>query len=145
MKKILSLFAFLIMSFLICTPSFAAEWFSLAKDGGTEYFIDIDSVAERKSAGKRYIVLWTKEVYSKPIAREEINGGKYDTEVKMLALDPSSPRMKILKISWYLKGKSVDGLSQNFNDDSYDEIIPDSVGQVYYECGMIVYRKKAGL
>lgn len=136
MKKIATI---LFLLFCLCVPAYAVNFVSVTSYDGGLYYVDEDSIEQRKTYSDEYVVAWIKLVPLGDFAKEEAKEYKkpVDYELLLWAFNKDTKQMQSISYVIYdKKGTIIKNGSRPFNVNNYEEIIPGSVGEVVYNAVM---------
>lgn len=141
MRKI----AFILFCWLcLCVPAYAANFVEIHKDPSGQTYIDVDSIASRKSGNHEYLVAWVKYIPSGDWSEELYDeyGVEVDHILEFQAYNKDMRQILTLSEHTYDKsGNIVEEESWLFEISDYEEVIPDTYGELTYDFA-IKYRSK---
>lgn len=141
MKKI-AIVLFLLFS--LSVPACAADFVELGRDDNRLIYVDVDSIALRKTDNSEYVVAWIKMIPRGDEAKELSKEYKkpVDYDMTFSALNKNIKQIQPLSRHLYdKKGNVIIGDSWPFQSSRYGEAIPGTVGEAIYDFVMNYYNK----
>lgn len=132
MKKVALL---LLLTLCLCVPANAANFVSVTSYDGGLYYVDKDSIEQRRTYNDEYVVAWIKLVPLGDKAKKDAKEYKkpVDYELFLWALNKDAKQMQPISYVIYdKKGIIIKNDSRPFDVNNYTEIIPGSVGETVY-------------
>lgn len=140
MKKTLLALLFIL---IVSLPVSAANFVELGRDEDYLIYVDINSIEERSTYGNNYIVAWVKWI-PRGEALKELSAifepKSVDCFMSFYAYDKNHKRGQRLMYTLYdKKGNVIVSDSQAFSLGQYQEIIPGSYSELFYDMVMLHY------
>lgn len=140
MKKVLLCLVF-ILGFGL--PAWAANFAEICRDENYLIYLDIDSISERTSYGHNYVVAWTKWIPRGDSHKELLRSYGIKSVgyiMQLFAFDQNMEKIQALSVNVYdKKGNVVDRYSGQFSVGKYEEVVPQTYGELMYNLVIYTY------
>ncbi|WP_335954013.1 surface-adhesin E family protein [Acinetobacter higginsii] len=136
-----------ILCLLIATSShsFADDWFQINETDESKFYINVPSISETNSYGKKVVKAWIKDVIYNDLTKDGLSVG--DNTMSLFYSNCEDNTVGIKSITQYKNGK-VFGSQISNSYVNMKDVIPNSIGQsiLTYSCeGMRIKKEgKAG-
>ncbi len=138
MKKIILMALFI---FCFSTPLYAATFVEVYRDDKFLIALDTSSVEKRGD----HVVAWTKCILrGEEKAKEEKRlKTKVEYYMEFRAYNPTLTQHQLLARLYYSpKNSVIDRYSQNFSTYRYQDVVPDSIGELLYDLVIEYYNQE---
>lgn len=130
MKKYV-LYIFVVLSLFISLPANAANFVELTRDKNNVISVDTDSIAKRGN----YTVIWVKWIPRGDVKKQfkERVSKEITYYLTFMAFRDKYPQYQVLSVNCYFTDNTVEQtLSSKFSNDAWEEIAPQSYGDLIY-------------
>lgn len=141
MKKVLLI---LLLLFCISVPACAVNFVKVSVDDRYLIYVDVDSIELRKTNNNEYVLVWSEWIPMGDRANELFDEYKKTVEHDMVlwALNKNEKQMQMLsEITYDKKGNVIDSGSWLFQTSEYNEVVPNTHGEIIYDFVMDYYNK----
>lgn len=138
----------LLLFLLLCmsSPAYAVNFVEILRNENDLIYLDLDSVSQRSSLGRDYIVAWVKWIPRGDKLKEQsklYKTNSLDYIIRLSAFDKNLKQVQVLAFSAYdKKGNVIASNSWQFSPSDYSEIAPQTYGDWIYDIVMFNYNLK---